>query len=133
MSYEFFIGLRYLKSRRTSALVSFITVISTAGVALGVLALIVVIAVMSGFERELRTKILGTKSHVLVLKAGDGLLEDPARALEVVRSAPGVAAATPFTVHQVMLVSGRGASGAVLQGVDPAGKGEVGDLVRALR
>lgn len=133
MSYEFFIGLRYLKSRRTSALVSFITVISTAGVALGVLALIVVIAVMSGFERELRTKILGTKSHVLVLKAGDGLLEDPTRVLEVVRSVPGVAAASPFTVHQVMLVSGRGAAGAVLQGMDPASKEEVGDLARALR
>ena len=133
MPYELFIGLRYLKSRRTSALVSFITVISTAGVALGVLALIVVIAVMSGFERELRTKILGTKSHVLVLKAGDGLLEEPARVLSLVRTVAGVAGASPFTVHQVMLVSARAVSGAVLQGIDPATKGEVGDLGRALR
>jgi len=133
MPYELFIGLRHLKSRRTSALVSFITVISTAGVALGVLALIVVIAVMSGFERELRAKILGTKSHVVVLKAGDGLLEEPARALQVIRRVPGVVGASPFTVHQVMLVSARAVSGAVLQGIDPASKGQVGDIASALR
>lgn len=133
MAYELFIGLRYLRSRRPSALVSFITVISTVGVALGVLALIVVIAVMSGFERELREKILGTKSHVLVLKAGDGILHEPARIVQTVRAVPGVAAASPFTLHQVMLVSARGVAGAVLQGVDPASKGEVGDLAKALR
>lgn len=133
MPYELFIGLRYLRSRRPSALVSFITVISTVGVALGVLALIVVIAVMSGFERELREKILGTKSHVLVLKAGDGMLHEPARIVQTVRAVPGVAAASPFTLHQVMLVSARGVAGAVLQGIDPASKGEVGDLAKALR
>ncbi|MBI2081670.1 MAG: lipoprotein-releasing ABC transporter permease subunit [candidate division NC10 bacterium] len=133
MPYELFIGLRYLRSRRPSTLVSFITVISTLGVALGVLALIVVIAVMSGFERELREKILGTKSHVLVLKAGDGMLGEPARIVQAVRAVPGVAAASPFTLHQVMLVSARGVAGAVLQGIDPASKGEVGDLAKALR
>ena len=59
--------------------------------------------------------------------------EDPARALEAVRSVPGVAAASPFTLHQVMLVSARGVAGAVLQGIDPASKGQVGDLGESLR
>jgi lipoprotein-releasing system permease protein len=72
MSYEFFIGLRYLRAKRKSTSISIITSITTAGVALGVLALIVVLAVMTGFEEDLKDKIFGTNAHVVVLKnSGD--------------------------------------------------------------
>ena len=73
MPYELFIALRYLKAKRKSAFISIITLISTAGVALGVMALIVVLAVMTGFESDLKEKILGTNAHIVVLKSGDGI------------------------------------------------------------
>ncbi|MGH7386897.1 MAG: lipoprotein-releasing system transmembrane subunit LolC, partial [Candidatus Methylomirabilales bacterium] len=72
MPYEILIGLRYLKSKRREAVISLITLISSGGVALGVMALIVVLSVMSGFERDLRAKILGTTAHVVLLKFGEG-------------------------------------------------------------
>ena len=68
MPFELFIGLRYLKAKRKSTFISIITFISTAGVTLGVMALIVVLAVMTGFENDLKEKILGTNAHVVVLK-----------------------------------------------------------------
>ena len=70
MRYEWFIGLRYLKAKRKQTFISIITVISIAGVTLGVMALIVVLAVMNGFEKNLKEKILGTYAHIIVLKAG---------------------------------------------------------------
>ena len=68
---EFLIGLRYLRAKRASVFVSIITIISTAGVALGVMALIVVLAVMTGFERDLKEKILSTNAHIVVTKNGN--------------------------------------------------------------
>ena len=70
MPFELFIGLRYLKAKRKSTFISIITFISTAGVALGVMALIVVLAVMTGFEEDLKDKILGTNAHVVVTHNG---------------------------------------------------------------
>ncbi len=69
MKYEWFIGLRYLKAKRKQTFISIITVISIAGVMVGVMALIVVLAVMSGFEKTLKEKILGTQAHLHLLKA----------------------------------------------------------------
>ena len=69
MPYELFIGLRYLKAKRKATFISIITVISTAGVALGVMALIIVLAVMTGFEEDLTDKILGTNAHIVVMKS----------------------------------------------------------------
>lgn len=118
MPFELFVGLRYLKARRKQAFISLITLISIGGVALGVMALIVVLAVMSGFEHDLRVKILGTNAHLWILRYGDRGIEDPGRVLEQVRGVPHVVAASPFTYHQVMLSTERGASGAVLRGLD---------------
>src|SRR3972149_4312641 len=118
MPFELFVGLRYLKARRKQAFISLITLISIGGVALGVMALIVVLAVMSGFEHDLRAKILGTNAHLWVLGYGDRGIEEPAQALEQIRGVPHVVAAPPFTYHQVMLSTDRGAGGAVLRGVD---------------
>src|SRR3989304_9861598 len=87
--YEVFIALRYLKARRRRRSISVITFISTAGVAVGVMALIVVMAVMSGFEFDLRNKILGTNAHIWVLRYGERGIEEPAVTLAAVRGGAG--------------------------------------------
>ncbi len=131
MPFELFVGLRYLKARRKQAFISLITLISIGGVALGVMALIVVLAVMSGFEHDLRGKILGTNAHLWVLRYGDRGIEEPAQALEQIRGVPHVVAASPFTYHQVMLSTDRGAGGAVLRGVDITSAQEVTALTKS--
>jgi lipoprotein-releasing system permease protein len=118
MQYELLIGLRYLRAKRKSTFISIITFISTAGVALGVMALIVVLAVMTGFEEDLKEKILGTNAHVVLLK-GSGEIEDYGTVMERLSKVPGVVASTPFIYSQVMLSTGSGVSGAVLRGIDP--------------
>jgi len=117
MPYELFIGLRYLKVKRKSAFISMITLISTSGVALGVMALIVVLAVMTGFEDSLKEKILGTNAHIVVLKSSEGIAKYN-DVIEKLKGVTGVVAATPFIYSQVMLSSGKNVSGVVLRGID---------------
>ncbi|GFE62554.1 lipoprotein-releasing ABC transporter permease subunit [Geobacter sp. AOG2] len=117
MPFELFIGLRYLKAKRKSTFISIITFISTAGVTLGVMALIVVLAVMTGFEEDLKEKILGTNAHVVVIHNG-GPMEDYHQVMAKLKGFKGVKAATPFIYNQVMLSSGKNVSGVVLRGID---------------
>lgn len=116
MSYEFIISLRYLRARRKQVFVSIITFISIAGIFLGVAALIIVIAVMNGFETDLRSKILGINSHVVVLEHGGGMRHYP-RVMQEVAQIPGVIAATPFIYSQAMLKNGNNVTGIVLRGL----------------
>ncbi len=131
MSYELLIGLRYLRAKRKSTFISIITFISTAGVALGVMALIVVLAVMTGFEQDLKEKILGTNAHVVVLKSG-GEIEEYAGVMEKLKKVPGVVAATPFVYSQVMLSTGSNVSGVVLRGIEPKTDIQVTNLNKSL-
>jgi lipoprotein-releasing system permease protein len=117
MPFELFIGLRYLKAKRKSTFISIITFISTAGVTLGVMALIVVLAVMTGFEEDLKVKILGTNAHVVVVKSG-GAMDDYRQIMERLKGLKGVVATTPFIYNQVMLSTGKNVSGVVLRGID---------------
>lgn len=117
MPFEIFIGLRYLKAKRKSTFISIITFISTAGVTLGVMALIVVLAVMTGFEEDLKEKILGTNAHIVVVRNGDPM-DDYHQVMEKLARYKGVIAATPFIYNQVMLSSGKNVSGVVLRGID---------------
>src|SRR6185369_16236480 len=117
MPFELFIGLRYLKAKRKSTFISIITFISTAGVTLGVMALIVVLAVMTGFEEDLKEKILGTNAHIVVVKSG-APMDDYLEVMEKLKGLKGVIAATPFIYNQVMLASGKNVSGVVLRGID---------------
>jgi lipoprotein-releasing system permease protein len=119
MPFELLIGLRYLKAKRKSTFISIITFISTAGVALGVMALIIVLAVMTGFEEDLKEKILGTNAHVVVIRNG-APMDDYRQIMEKLTSMPGVTAVTPFIYNQVMLSSGKNVSGVVLRGIDVA-------------
>ena len=116
MSYELFIGLRYLRARRKQVFVSIITFISIAGIFLGVAALIIVIAVMNGFETDLRTKILGINSHVIVMEHGGGM-RNYSLVMQEAANVPGVVAATPFIYSQAMLKNGNNVTGIVLRGL----------------
>jgi len=117
MPFELLIGLRYLKAKRKSTFISIITFISTAGVMLGVMALIIVLAVMTGFEEDLKEKILGTNAHVVVVRNG-APMEEYREVMEKLKGFKGVSAATPFIYNQVMLSSGKNVSGVVLRGID---------------
>src|SRR5512138_1196815 len=117
MPYELLISLRYLRARRKQVFLSIITFISIAGIFLGVAALIIVIAVMNGFETDLRTKILGINSHVIVMDHTGGMRDNP-RVMQEVSQVPGVVAATPFIYAQAMLKNGNNVTGGVLRGLE---------------
>jgi lipoprotein-releasing system permease protein len=133
LPYELFIALKYLKSKRKQAFVSLITLISVGGVTLGVMALIIVLSVMSGFENDLRNKILGTNAHLMVLKLGEKGLDTPQEVLERIRGIRHVIDASPFTLNQVMLTSERNVVGVVLRGILPGNEGRVTDLAKNLK
>jgi lipoprotein-releasing system permease protein len=132
MSYELFIGLRYLKAKRKQTFVSLITLISIAGVTVGVTALIVVIAVMNGFKEDLRDKILGVTSHVVISRF-DGNISKYQEVRAKVEEVSGVNAATPFIYTQVMISSRKAISGAVLRGIEPKTASKVINLPKNLR
>jgi len=129
MSYELFISLRHLRAKRKQFFISVITLLSIVGVAVGVMALIVVLAVMTGFENDITSKIVGMTAHVLVRQHGGKGLENYRGVTERVREIEGVVAATPFIFNQVMLTSEFGITGSVLRGIDPENIGDVTSLV----
>lgn len=116
--FEIFIGSRYMRSPRQSAFISLITFLSITGVALGVATLIVVLAVMTGYEKELTARILGVESHVRVMRYG-GPITNYRPFIDRIRKIAGVRSAAPFVYGQVMLRSSSGVAGAVLRGIDP--------------
>lgn len=118
MVYEFLISRRHLMAPRRNAFVSFITLLSVAGVVIGVMALIIVIAVMSGFENDIKQRILGVESHV-VLFHRSGQMPGYRQVVEQVEASEAVVSALPFVVTQVMLRSASGVSGGILRGVEP--------------
>ena len=116
MSYEFFIGLRYLRAKRKQTFISVNTFISVAGVFLGVAALIIVLSVMNGFEIELRDKILGINSHIVLMEYSGGM-KNHERVMKELESIDGIMASTPFIYGQAMLNNEGRATGAVLRGM----------------
>ena len=128
MSYELFVSIRHLSAKKAQKFISLNTWISIAGVGLGVMALIVVIAVMSGFSEDLRDKILGTNSHVVVSNMNRAMVENYDGVIKKVRSVKGVIAAAPFIMNQVMLINGDRVSGIVVRGIDPEKEETVSDL-----
>ena len=128
MSYELFVSIRHLSAKKSQKFISLNTWISIAGVGLGVMALIVVIAVMSGFSKDLRDKILGTNSHIVVSNMNQSMVENYNDILKKIRSMKGVTAAAPFIMNQVMLINGDRVSGVVARGIDPDSEGVVSDL-----
>jgi len=116
MSFEFFISMRYLRARRKQIFVSIITFISIAGIFLGVAALIIVLAVMNGFENDLRNKILGINSHIVLMQYS-GMFREHEKVMHEVAQIDGVIASTPFIYSQAMVKSGVRTSGVILRGM----------------
>jgi lipoprotein-releasing system permease protein len=131
MSYEVLVALRYLRARRKQAFISLISLLSMAGVALGVCTLIVVLSVMSGAEAELTRKILGLNAHVSLYRAGN-FVDQPGEVVAAAQAHPQVVHAAPVVHGQVMVVSSASASGAILRGVEPDDAAEVLDLERMM-
>ncbi|MFI2810066.1 lipoprotein-releasing ABC transporter permease subunit [Microbulbifer sp. M83] len=121
-----FIGLRYVAARRRQQFISFINGFSLLGMALGVMALIVVTSVMNGFDRELKTRILSVVPHGFVEKEGG--LEDWRGAAEQLVQQPHVEAASPFVRGFALLGSGNESHGVEFQGVDPTALRDVSEV-----
>ena len=115
---EAFIGLRYLRARRRNHFISFISLTSIVGVSIGVTALITVLSVMNGFEKELINRILGMASHVSVVGHGKSMQNWPALA-EKIKQHPGIIGVAPYLSAEGMLVNGKHVNGAVLRGILP--------------
>ena len=122
-----FVGLRYTRSRRRNHFISFISLISTLGIALGVVVLITVLSVMNGFHKEVRERILGMASHGDV-RALDGRMRDWEEAMVLASRHPRVIGAAPYIEGQAMLSHRREVTGAVIRGVDPALESAVVDV-----
>ncbi len=118
MTFERFIAGRYLKVRQQHSFISLTTLLCIAGVATGVMALIVVIAVMAGFKDDLKKRILGVESHLVVMRHGESFTQYP-EALNTIRQTDGILGATPVIYDQVMLRSAANVSGAMVRGIDP--------------
>jgi lipoprotein-releasing system permease protein len=129
---EYYIAQKYLLAKRKQTFISIITFISVLGVTIGVTALIIVLAVMNGFEKELKDRILGATAHVHVTSL-DGTLAEPFKLAEKLRKTEGVAAASPYVFSPMMISSGGGSTGGVLRGVDPATVGLVTRLAKDIR
>lgn len=118
LPYEVFIGVRYLRAKRRNRTISFNTLISIAGVTIGVAALIATLGIMTGFKEDLQSKILGTNSHILVTSIAMDTIKNYGALTEQVAAVPEVVAATPFIFKQVLLTSNTGSYGVVLRGID---------------
>ncbi len=131
MRYELFIGLRYLRAKRKEAFISLITIISMLGVMIGVMTLNVALAIMTGFEEDLRDRILGFNPHIVVLNF-NGPFPGYADTIERIKRDPEVVAAGPFTYGQVMLSKDQQVTGVVVRGV-PSQPDGVLDLQTSLK
>ncbi len=132
MRYELFIGLRYTRAKRRNHFISFISLLSMCGIALGVAALIVVLSVMNGFQKELRTRILGVASHVQISGPG-GELSAWQQVAEEAMKHPEVRAAAPYVAAQGMLSYDQTVRGTLVRGVLPDAEEKVADFNRYMR
>src|SRR5512139_1195236 len=118
MTFELFVARRYLTAKRKQAFISVITTISVVGIAIGVAALVIAIALITGFQGDVQDKILGATSHIMVSDLGGQGLSDYEALAEKIRELPGVESASPV-VYNTVLITGIGeSSGALVKGID---------------
>ncbi len=129
--YQFFVGLRYTRAKRRNHFISFISLISIVGITLGVTALITVTSVMSGFEKEMRQRIVGASSHATVTTFGEPM-QDWQSIVDQVSTHPEVLGAAPYVEGQVMLVADGRSTGALIRGIEPDQESSVSELVDKL-
>ncbi len=132
MRYELFISLRYLRAKRREAFISLITFISILGVTISVTTLDIALSITTGFENDLRTRILGFTPHVIVTSYG-GPVADPAKLIGPILHTEGVAAAAPYVYVQAMVSYGNAVTGVFIRGVEPERANDVVDVARFLK
>jgi lipoprotein-releasing system permease protein len=133
MRFEFFIATRYLRAKRRQAFIGIITGISILGVAAGVASLIVALAINNGFRQDLQERLIGSTSHISLLRVADDGINDWPPLLERLSKQPHVVAAAPAIFEQVLISRGPRARGAVLKGVIPADERKIGDLLNTIK
>jgi lipoprotein-releasing system permease protein len=136
LPYELQVGLRYTRAGRSSnrnGFISFISGVSMLGIALGVAALIIVLSVMNGFQKEVRDRMLGVVSHIEVFAPGGAALQDVAKTLQEARANPQVIGAAPFIASQALIARGDDMKGTLVRGIDPALEAEVTELGKTLK
>ena len=134
--YELVLGWRYTRAGRATrrnGFISFISGVSMLGISLGVAALIIVLSVMNGFQKEVRDRMLGVVSHIEIFGPGGGVLPDVNRTMAEARRNPQVIGAAPFVAAQALLARGEDMRGAIVRGIDPAREGEVTDLAASMQ
>ncbi|MBP6008586.1 MAG: lipoprotein-releasing ABC transporter permease subunit [Rhodoferax sp.] len=136
LPYELTLGWRYTRAGRATrrnGFISFISGVSMLGIALGVAALIIVLSVMNGFQKEVRDRMLGVVSHIEIFAPDGAALPDVARTLAQVKANAEVIGAAPFIATQALLARGEDMKGTMVRGIDPALEGEVTDLAVELK
>ncbi len=136
LPYELLLGWRYTRAGRATrrnGFISFISGVSMLGIALGVGALIIVLSVMNGFQKEVRDRMLGVVSHIEVYGPAGGVLPDPTRTLAEARRHPEVVAAAPFVAAQALLALGEDMRGTLVRGIDPALEPQITELAQSLK
>jgi lipoprotein-releasing system permease protein len=128
MTFELFVALRYLKAKRKQTMVSVISAISVLGIAAGVMALVVALALSTGFREDIQTKIIGATSHVNLLRVDSTPVRDCDDLLVRLSSLPHIAGSAPAIFNQVFVASAQRNQGAVLKGVDPARERQISDF-----
>jgi len=134
--YELVLGWRYTRAGRATrrnGFISFISGVSMLGIALGVAALIIVLSVMNGFQKEVRDRMLGVVSHIEIFGPGGGVIPDVQRTLAEVRRNPQVVGAAPFISAQALLARGEDMRGTLVRGIDPALEPQITDLAKTLQ
>jgi lipoprotein-releasing system permease protein len=130
--YELFIGLRYAWVKRRNHFISFISITSMIGIGLGVAALIVVLSVMNGFQKELRARILGVASHIQIVGLGKPVHEWPRIAEQALKN-PEVLAAAPYVLAQGLLSHRQSVQGALVRGIEPEAEDRVADIAQHMK
>ena len=133
--FEFLLGWRYTRASRGSrrnAFISFISGVSMLGITLGVAALIIVLSVMNGFQKEVRDRMLSVVAHVEVFSSDGAAMADVEKTMQQLRSHPGVTGAAPFVAAPALLARGEDLKGVLVRGIDPAREAAVSDVAQGL-
>ena len=133
LPFELHIALRYLLARRKQVFISLISLVSTLGVAVGVTALIIALALMTGLQQELRNRIVGSSAHVYVYRVTEGGITDYRAEVQKLRGLPGVVGAAPAMLGKALATTGRAEAFITFKGIDPALERTVTEVTRAMR
>src|SRR5215470_6393581 len=133
VKFELFVAARYLRAKRRQAVIGVITVISVIGVTAGVASLVIALSINAGFQKDLQDQLLGSQSHINLLRAADDGITNWPSVLDRMKKQPHVVAAAPVLYGEVLASQGARASGALLKGVVPEYENQVSELLKSVK